>query len=139
MKALVALGIAGNVVQFVDFGIKTVKAARELYKSTEGTLKTLIEIEKQAIDQAHYFQSISKGGLSKDPELLKLGAECSSVSKDLVALIRSLQVDPQKNRLVEVAAKSIKTHLARSRIKELEKALVKIRDTICTHLVVVLR
>jgi hypothetical protein len=36
MAELAALGLAGNIVQFVDFGIRLFRDLKELYKSPEG-------------------------------------------------------------------------------------------------------
>jgi hypothetical protein len=49
LDALVALSLAGNIVQFIDFGIKATKTVRELYKSVDGTFQRFSEIEKEAI------------------------------------------------------------------------------------------
>jgi hypothetical protein len=76
---------------------------------------------------------------NRDPNLQKLTATCSSISNELVALLRSLQLDPQKNRLIEAASKSLKSHLAKSRIKDMERGLLKVRDEICTRLLILLR
>jgi hypothetical protein len=71
LEALVALSLVGNIVQFVDFGIKTGKTVRELYKSTDGSIQRLSEIEKEAFDQAELFKKILKGSLKdRDPKLI---------------------------------------------------------------------
>ena len=140
LEALVALSLVGNIVQFVDFGIKAGKTVRELCRSTDGSIQRLSEIEKEAFDQAELFKTILKGSLKdRDPKLLKLAATCSSISDERVALLRSLQLDPQKNRLVQAISKSFKSHVATSRIKEIELGLLKIRDDVCTRLQVLLR
>lgn len=140
MEALTALGVAGNVVQFVDFGIKSIKTVRELYKSLDGTLNSLAEIEKQAVEQTQYFMTIQTGPLSKqDPGLAKLVMACSTLSNELLDLLRSLKMDPGKKRIFESASKSMKAFRAQSRIKDLERGLDKIREAICTRLIVLLR
>jgi len=139
MEALVALSLAGNVVQFIDFGIKAVKVVRDFYKSADGTLKSLSEIEKDVVDQAQCLRRISKGPLQKqDHELSKLVTACSNLSNELVIILQSLQIDPQKNRLIEAASKSLKARLVKSQMKDMERGLLKIRDAICTRLIVLL-
>jgi hypothetical protein len=61
MEALVALSLAGNVVQFVEFGIKAIKNVRNLYKSADGVVERLSEMEKEAVDQAQFFETRFKG------------------------------------------------------------------------------
>ncbi|KAH6683967.1 hypothetical protein B0J14DRAFT_458323, partial [Halenospora varia] len=50
MDPLTALGLAGNVVQFVDFGSKLLSSSVQLYKSTTGTLKVNDELELVAAE-----------------------------------------------------------------------------------------
>jgi hypothetical protein len=45
MDPLSALSLAGSIVQFVDFGIKLLSGAGELYRSHTGTLKINDQIE----------------------------------------------------------------------------------------------
>lgn len=45
MDPLTALGLASNVVQFIDFGLKVISKARQLGESVDGTLKENSEIE----------------------------------------------------------------------------------------------
>jgi hypothetical protein len=44
MDALSALSLAGNIIQFIDFGSRLLSNARELYKSSVGSLATHDEI-----------------------------------------------------------------------------------------------
>ena len=137
MATLAALGLAGNIIQFIDFGIKSVKSVREIYKSVDGSLRSLSELEKEAIIQAGLFHS--KDLPNVDHQFTELVAFCRSTSNELVELLRGLQVNPQKNRLFEAASKSVKAHHAKSRIKGLERRLARARDNACTRLIVLLR
>lgn len=136
MEVLAALGLAGNIMQFIDFGIKSAKSVRELYKSVDGSLQKLAELEKEAIIQAGLFDSKD---VPRDERLAQSVAFCCSTSNELVELLRSLRVDPQKHRLLEAASKSLKAHYAKSRIKELERKLMHARDHTCARLIVILR
>ena len=44
MDPLPALSVAGNIIQFIDFGVRLLSKARELYKSPDGTLAVHDEI-----------------------------------------------------------------------------------------------
>lgn len=39
MDPLSSLGVAGNVIQFVDFGIKLVARFNQIYRSADGALQ----------------------------------------------------------------------------------------------------
>ena len=45
MDPITALGIAGNVVQFIDFGLKAVSKAREIHSSSTGALRVNVDLE----------------------------------------------------------------------------------------------
>lgn len=39
MDPLSSLGVAGNVIQFIDFGIKLVSRFKQIYRSADGALQ----------------------------------------------------------------------------------------------------
>src|SRR6266566_2274950 len=45
MDILVAIGLAGNIIQFVDFGGKLISKTAEIYKSSTGALVENVDIE----------------------------------------------------------------------------------------------
>lgn len=45
MDPLSALSVAGTIIQFVDFGTNMLSSGKELYKSTNGSLKVNEELE----------------------------------------------------------------------------------------------
>jgi len=50
MDPLTALSLAGNVVQFVDFGCQLLSHSRELYRSPRGSLAADDEIHLVTVD-----------------------------------------------------------------------------------------
>jgi hypothetical protein len=66
MDPLSALSLAGNIVQFVDFGLKLLSGAVELYKSPSGTLAAHHELELVTTDLSALViklrQSFDQGG-----------------------------------------------------------------------------
>lgn len=51
MDPLTALSLAGNIIQFVDFGGRLLGGAGEIYHSAEGSLKVHDELELVATDE----------------------------------------------------------------------------------------
>ena len=45
LDPMAALGLAGNIVQFVDFSIKLVGKVHEIHKSVDGALAENLDIE----------------------------------------------------------------------------------------------
>ena len=50
MDPLAALSLAGNIIQFVDFGGRLLGGAGEIYRSADGSLKVHDELELVATD-----------------------------------------------------------------------------------------
>ena len=73
LEALLALGLAGNVIQLVDFGSKLVARGREIHKS--GSLNEIEELRRVAID------SIQQVDRIKD-SLIQSAASTGSLSKE---------------------------------------------------------
>lgn len=48
MEPLATLGLAGNIVRFVDFALRALSGARDLYISTNGTTKAELEAKEVA-------------------------------------------------------------------------------------------
>jgi hypothetical protein len=65
---LAALSLAGNVIQFVDFGCKLLSQGHELYKSTGGKLEVDEEREVITSDLSALINKIQFGNTQKSPE-----------------------------------------------------------------------
>ncbi len=50
MAELAAIGLAGDIVQFIDFGIKLSRDFKEPYQSAEGRKARHLELEDVTID-----------------------------------------------------------------------------------------
>jgi hypothetical protein len=50
MDPITALGVAGTIVQFVDFGIRVVSKSNKIYHSGDGSLAENYDLEKVAND-----------------------------------------------------------------------------------------
>jgi hypothetical protein len=138
MEALAAISLAGNVIQFVEVGVKTIKIARRMYKSADGTDQDLARLEKETL--AHIDNLRNSPQLTSEDEQLEKSVSASlKMSDDLIRLLRDLRLDGTRNRFVEAASKSVKAHLAKSRIKSMESGLEKIRELICGRLLFLLR
>ncbi|KAK0705521.1 hypothetical protein B0H67DRAFT_649843 [Lasiosphaeris hirsuta] len=64
MEATVALGLAGNITQFLDFGLKLCKTVSEIYRSGTGITKYNAETEALTKNFAFGLDNLS-GDLTK--------------------------------------------------------------------------
>ncbi|KUJ15866.1 uncharacterized protein LY89DRAFT_97538 [Mollisia scopiformis] len=117
LDPMTALGIAGNIVQFVDFSIKLLGDAHELHKSAEGSLQESLDVEKVAgtirilqmklrIQDDHHVSGDDKA----ENLLEELCTSCDETAKELFEVLGSLKVQGKKSpwKSMRQAIKSIK-------------------------------
>lgn len=140
MEALVAISLASNITQFLDFGIRSLKTVRLIYRSANGSLKLFQGMEQEAVEHIRCFQRMRDDELRMtDPELYNRVIESQLLAEEIISLIRSFGIEPGKNRLVETATKSVKALNATARIKEMQRRLDNIRQWICIRLDILLK
>ena len=121
VEGIVALGIVGNVVQFIDFGVKLCSRIKE-YSAAAGapkmlatqadcisdlleTLKDLSEIQKEALEQ-------------------RLISRCVSKATELSALLDTfIDKDRARNSTWRNATIAWKSLRAEKKVSDLQKAL----------------
>jgi hypothetical protein len=148
MDPITALGFAGTIVQFVDFGSKLLSASGELYKSTTGSLTVNDEIELVTSDLLAIAQKLRPNG-SISPELRKICDRAARLAQELLGRLDKLKVkanDADKSRVKEKGGKiwqSLKQAIATVWSKDERSALVgrlaKLREAIDTHVLLALR
>jgi hypothetical protein len=98
MDPLSAIGLAGTIVQFVDFGTKIVVEGRELYKS--GSLKLNAQVEavtKELLDFVAKFkhssllQDEARPPTENELALRKLCDQCNEVAQQLLERLAELK------------------------------------------------
>lgn len=134
-EALAALGLAANIIQFVDFGVRLFSSSRELYKSAEGALKENVELGEITSNIRLVAQSITNSTIGVDePALREVAGTCLRLADELLATLHGLKVDGQKHRQAETLRKSLKGIRSRHKVKDIYDRLCKVREQICFHL-----
>ncbi len=97
MDPLTAVGLAANVLAFIDLGYSLVSSAVEVHNSVEGTtaetadlLSTITRLENVSGDLKH---SASLGHGAGHAGLHGLAQGCYSLSQELLRILRSLRAD----------------------------------------------
>ncbi|KAK4182419.1 hypothetical protein QBC35DRAFT_172566 [Podospora australis] len=108
MEALEAIGLASNILQFIEVGTQIVKEAREIYSSATGTTNEFRDLEHtcnllsrlsanlvpskrhQEIKTAH-IPSLDKP-CTADVELAALALRCKDASDNLSQNLRNLRL-----------------------------------------------
>jgi hypothetical protein len=107
MDPLSALGLAGNIVQFIDFGSKLVCKGRQIYKSSDGALEQHVDLEATTndlvllsaqIEPSKYRNQESDHQLKEEAVLLKLTTACNDVALTLLTTLNSIKVTGRHRR-----------------------------------------
>ena len=137
-EALAIVGLASNVAQFMDAGGSLILLIRELYR--DGSLTENTELEKRIGVLQASLEKLKDSPVSlKDGALAVLVEACFVLSSDLMAILKGLRPNKQKNQLWQATSKSLKTIRKRGQMKDIERRLEKMRDAICSHVSVLLR
>jgi predicted transcriptional regulator len=93
MEGLAALGVAANIFQFIEYGLKIVREAKRL-KETQGTPNATLEqstYQLKAIVQTIERQTPAKAPTEEQKVLASLSYECLTLSNELLELLETLK------------------------------------------------
>ena len=141
LDPLTALGLAANVVQFLDYGSKILSKAFELYKEgSSAEHDHLNEITQSLKNMTLSFLSNLPSGRPTDHQkgLADLATSCTRDAQELLDLIGELRVTG-KHRVLKSIEKATRSNLQRDKIKALEKRLQNYRSELALQLIGMLR
>ena len=140
LDPLTAIVLVGNIVQFVDFGLKIFSKARQVHKSSTGTLPEEVDIERIAADLIELTTSLqaAESLALGDTALENLCVACNEVANELLTVLGKLNASgtPTKWKSVRKALRSI---WSKEKMRELEKRLACFRAELTFRIVVDLR
>ncbi|KAI1323552.1 hypothetical protein F5Y16DRAFT_412582 [Xylariaceae sp. FL0255] len=140
MEALAAIGLASNILQFLDLGYKVFQHSKELYSSGKDassyneTLElTTREIKRFSLDLEYHM-----GAALEDDQaaLLKLSLECQKCSDELLALLGRLKNKKPVGfiRSFQLAFRDVRTRDEKARLEQTLDLLSKRMDTLLNKL-----
>ncbi|KAE9368313.1 hypothetical protein N431DRAFT_346969 [Stipitochalara longipes BDJ] len=140
LDPVTALGIAGNIAQFIDFGLKATSKAREIHHSTEGALEENLNLEVVTADLAAITKKLGTQGIGTTGSdgLDDICKRCTTAATELLAALEELKV-PGQNSRVKSARKALKTIWGKRRVEEMKTTLEEYRDEMQFHVLVNLR
>ncbi|KAL8857713.1 MAG: hypothetical protein Q9178_005748 [Gyalolechia marmorata] len=145
MDPLLALGLAGNVVQLVHFGSILITGTLELYTSIDGAKKVNRELEVLTEDltricaKATDPQNKTSVRDASDSEiaLVTLFRSCHDLGQELLEVLQSLKVKDPRHKWTTFR-QALRSAWKQSKIHEYEKRLGQYRSQITTHLITIL-
>ena len=142
MDPLTALSLAGNVVQFVDFGNKLLSQSRELYRSTRGSLAADDELHLVTADlHALILKLRNSSGhdiQNASPEFAKICDEAISLAEEILTRIDDLRVTG-KHRAWKSLHQAIRSAWSQKETDSLVKRLSTLRQALETRVLLSLR
>lgn len=140
LETLAAIGLVGNIVQFVDFSSKILSKTRQVYQSADGALSENIDTEHVTKHLAELSTALQASASSSqgDPALEKLCESCNNVAKKLLKALEKLKVDGRNGKWRSVR-KALRSVWSKKEIDGIQKRLESFRDEMNLHIVVDLR
>ncbi|KAH6672603.1 hypothetical protein B0J14DRAFT_514181 [Halenospora varia] len=146
MDPLTALSLAGNVIQFVDFGSKLLSQGYELYKSTGGRLELDEELELITADLSGLINKMRHANVhgprripsstplqdSNAQQLVfeNICHEATQIAEAILVKLELLKIDDTKNRKLETFKRMWKRVWSQNEIDVLLVRLSRLKDVI---------
>lgn len=138
MDALAAVGLVGNILQFIDFSSKLIARANQLYNSNEGALLENIDIEKTTNDLSVLSNKLMNNLSVESTALQNLSLSCNAIAATLLEKLQKMKVKGQPTRWKSMR-KVISTAWNEKELLELERRLSRYREELNLRIVVDLR
>ena len=144
-EALAALGVAANIVQFIDFGCKILSEGSRLHKYKGVSPSKNAELESIALDLQKLHKELQypenetyQAPTPNDIQLHRLAEQCRGVCLELLAALEKMKIadPPGKWRSFRVA---LKTVWGESEIKSLQMRLDEARQELVVRLLMSFR
>lgn len=140
MEALAAIGLVGNIVQFIGFSGKLISKSVQLHHSSNGALQENVDIENAAKHLLQLNRKLKEAAISVDDGALQTLCLCCRESAiDLLEALDKIKVKGKQQQKWESVRKALRSVWSREEVKELEQRLGKIKDDLNFHVVVGLR
>jgi hypothetical protein len=142
MAELAAIGLAGNIVQFVDFGFKLSHDFKELYESTEGGKTKHLELQDVTTDLESLCQKLqnkTSPATQDDEDLRNLARACTKLARELLAMLEKLKANKERNPKLATFKQALKNIWKDKDISDLEQRLGRYREQLNQRLIYILR
>ena len=141
ITALSAIGLAGNVAQFVEFALKIVAKGNEAYKDINGVSDENSNIDKVTRELCTTSRKLSDSlseyhDGSDDTGLITIAQSCENIAGDLINRLEKFKVKPGRFRRLRSLGQAIKAEWKKDEVKRLEATLKKYQRQLDTRIIV---
>ena len=155
LDPLTALGVASNILSFIDFGVKLASGAIGIYGSIEGASKDNMALEAITRDLSEMSDDlgqnarmlkrmrvgtnrVSQATMSQVPPLLQLASHCNQLADNLINTLEKLKVKGSFKAMKSGAA-TLKTLLKADEIAALQRSLNDARSQMTIRITILIR
>ena len=137
-----ALGIAGNIVQFIHLGSEVLGRTREISRAASGASLENEELGSAVqrlqkiclgLQRSQSQRSGAKSTLSDIDSLQELAESCRTAGEEILCALLRFKVQ-DSNKKWQSFGKALKTVWKKSEIQAMEKRLGSYRDQLMSHL-----
>lgn len=142
-EALAAVGAAASILQIVQFSSTLLTTTWRLYKKrgdVPGPEGSDSELEILAVNTRVMLSGLLSDSANQPLHqgLRLCVATCSGLVDDLLELVDSLKMDPNRNQLAQAVRKSLKRHKADAKLKSLSERIERMKRQISDHINIVI-
>ncbi|KAJ9614088.1 hypothetical protein H2200_002224 [Cladophialophora chaetospira] len=136
-----ALGLAGNVLQFIDFCGNVISESRKTYQSASESSPENIELGSVAVDLQQLCAQLQPSNRGQeasavaDQKLAKTLAWCEGVAADLLSAIEQLKIKTGPHRKWRSFRQALITVWKKDKLSGLQRRLSFLREQVTLHLV----
>lgn len=130
MAEVAGLAIAGNIIQFVELGIKLFTEGRQLYRSAEGASAEALELESITLALRRHAQVLhdsQPAQIKVKGDLQDISRDCEALATELLALLEKLKVKDTENRKWDSFKVAVASVVKKRKVAELEKRLTRLQ------------
>ncbi|KAF4535006.1 uncharacterized protein LTHEOB_2981 [Lasiodiplodia theobromae] len=138
MDPLSSLGVAGNVIQFVDFSIRLVSKFNQIYRSADGALQENSELSEIATRLKSIAGPLKERARGADPELRKIAQRCCDASNELLEVLEGLRNQANQHRKLSAVRITLKSVMKEGVIRDLDSKLQRLQQQLNTSLLALL-
>jgi hypothetical protein len=131
MDPFAALGVAGNIIQFVDFAFKLISESREIHHATDGMGADVRLLDLIIIDVVHHNQRIASSN-SQDSALQRLIQECHILGGELLDGLNKLKGCEGQSKWASLVI-ALKRVWKQNKIDSLSDRIAKVQARIAHH------
>lgn len=138
METIAAVGLAVNVVQFIDFTCRLFSKSTQLCRSSQGVPVENIDVESATNDLVLLNERLGAATTTGNKELEDLCQSCRAVAHELLEALDQVKVKGQQQGWASMR-KAIRSVWSKGKIAELERRLARFREELNLRIIADLR